>query len=329
MCTVVKVLEEVMKLSKILATTTLLLIAASVIPAIASTSGPIAHPRLDFQYQDTTRNIEHFGYTYNSTLFKGANIDKLTITPEVVVTVMDPRFNPDTVSKAKDPTSAQNTKKLIQAIVTKALAKFNGDATNSNLPIMIAALQEKGPVVVEVTALGFNKKSAPTDAMSDNGATALFDALKDTQAVTDANSRISARTQARSAAIQSAREAGVAFATESNKRLAEASIDFSHKMIGLYEDGVLSDHTVDTSAAAETVYPKIIESLKRLGAQHSALTGELARLRKERQSPYRSTPTTPVRQETASEPNTPARRISPIPFPPLTPSAVSTTNNDN
>ena len=34
-------------------------------------------------------------------------------------------------------------------------------------------------------------------------------------------------------------------------------------MIGLYEDGVLSDHTVDTSAAAEIVYPKIIESLKR------------------------------------------------------------------
>ena len=290
-----------MKLSKTLITTALLLTTINVIPSIASVAIPAPHERLKSQHLDTTKNIDHFGYAYNKTLFKGADIDKFTITPEVVVTVMDPRFNPETVAeKRKGNDSTRNTKKLIKAIVTKALAKFNEDATESRLSIMIAALQEKGPVVVETAPLGFDKKSEPTSAMSDTAATALFDALKDTAAIRNANARISARktmATARSAAIAGKRQAGATSAAESLNTRAGIATTFATAMVDLYKDGVLTDSSVDTDGDPVAAYPHIIESIKRLGALQSELTGELARLTKEASSPARnSTSSTPSRQ---------------------------------
>ena len=297
-----------MKLSKTLIIAVLLSMA-TLLPSVASTVTLVADPRLAQQDLDTTKNIEHYGYQYKpGSLGNGAVVDKFTFTPQVIVNILDPRFDTEKMSDTHQKPSTKNIKKLLKDIVSKTLEKFPGDNAEQKKQLFINALNQKqgSAVTVNVNTLGFDKMSAPTDTMSNTGATALFDALKDTQAVTDANSRISARTQARSAAIQSAREAGVAFATESNKRLVEPAIDFSKKMIGLYEDGVLDDSTVDTSTAVETVYPKIIESLKRLGAKHSALTGELARLTREASSPSRSAMSTPAKSVASTPARTPA-----------------------
>jgi putative ubiquitin-RnfH superfamily antitoxin RatB of RatAB toxin-antitoxin module len=189
--------------------------------------------------------------------------------------------------------STKNIKKLLKSIVDKALEKFPGDNAEQKKKLFINALSQKqgSAVIVDVNTLGFNKMLAPTDLISNTGAAALFDALKDTQAVRDADSRISARKAARETAIQSANQAGVASA----QNAVAPAIDFSKQMIGLYTDGVLDDSTIDTGAVVEIVYPKIIESLKRLGAKHSAMTGELARLTKEANSPSKSALSTPAK----------------------------------
>lgn len=293
-----------MKLVKIFLATAFVSTSLNLGIVYASTAFPAPSTRLDSQDTDTTKNIEHFGYKHKGSL-NGAVIDKFTFTPQVVVNILDPRFDANKMAAGNEKPSTKNTKKLLLDIVTKTLHKFAGDTPEQKKVVFLAALQEKGPVEIEVeNSLKFVKTSPPTDTMSNTGSTILFEQLRNTRAFTEATARLAAR----NTALQRAQQIGVAQATATNQALVAASKDFAQKVIALYTDGILTDSAIsveDLTRNPTAAYPAVIESLKKFAILRDELLGEIARLSKEAaSSPSKASLNSPTK---GSAPSTPTR----------------------
>jgi len=173
--------------------------AAGLLPAPAE--------RLNSQDEDTTKNIEHFGYKHSASLRgKGAVVEKFNFFPEVVVNVLDPRFNPDLMLSSNQRSSTKNIKKFVQQIIIKTLHMFPGHNREEKKALFINALGEairtrgsepasplKSPtkahtievssttsIEVNIKDLGFNDKKEfpPSPQMSDIAAQRLYDQIK-------------------------------------------------------------------------------------------------------------------------------------------------------
>lgn len=138
--------------------------------------------RLNNQYGDITRNISIYGYIREGGL--SATINKFTFTPQVIVNILDRRFDPNKMSAANKRDSTKNIKKFVQQIVIKTLNKLPGRSKDERKTVLIQALQTIGhPVEVDVRGteeLDFNKnkESPPTPLMSDFAADRFYDNIK-------------------------------------------------------------------------------------------------------------------------------------------------------
>ena len=144
-----------------------------------------ADTRLNTQNQDTTKNIEHYGYKHKGALFGGAIVEELMFTPQTIVNVLDSKFNPAVMSDKNENPSTKNIKKLLQQIVIKTLHRFPGSSKKEKLDLFIRALQEKGTVNVNIKDLSFDKMKAPEPLVSERASQRLYDQIKKAETETE------------------------------------------------------------------------------------------------------------------------------------------------
>ena len=146
------------------------------------------------QNEDTTKTLEPYGYKREGT-FQSA-VNKFTFTPQVIVNVLDTRFNPRSMKTPQDRESTKNIKLFIQQIVTKTLNMFEGDSPEARKANFIRALESQKDGTVEISVNGvdinFNKELAPTEAMSTAAAQKLFGKLSPGQAALFSPARVAA-----------------------------------------------------------------------------------------------------------------------------------------
>ena len=146
------------------------------------------------QSEDTTRTLEPYGYKREG-LFS-SEVNKFTFTPQVIVNVLDAKFNPGLMKTPQDRESTKNIKLFIQQIVTKTLNMFEGDSPEARKANFIRAIENQKGGTVEISVnsadINFKKELAPTEAMSTAAARKLFGKLSPGQAALFSPARVAA-----------------------------------------------------------------------------------------------------------------------------------------
>ncbi len=148
---------------------------------------------------------------------------------------------------------------FFKQVARKTLDLFPGKSVDEKRSAFTYALQNTVLLNSDVRSCDFSSKKA------NQIAEALFDALKPATA--------------RFLAIEEARKDGISSGSAYLLATAKIGEELFEGIIDLYRHGVITDSAVDVKAWEEdqvASYPQVIESLKRLGAQHSLLTAQLS-----------------------------------------------------
>jgi hypothetical protein len=148
---------------------------------------------------------------------------------------------------------------FFKQVARKTLDLFPGKSVDEKRSAFTYALQNTALLNSEVRSCDFSSKKA------NQIAEALFDALKPATA--------------RFLAIEEAKKAGITSGSAALLKTAKVAEGLFEGIIDLYKHGTITDSAVDVEAWEENrveSYPQVIESLKRLGAQHSFLTAQLS-----------------------------------------------------
>ncbi len=228
-------------------------VLSAMINTMTSASSENNHWRAGLDYGYTTHRANQFA----------APKIKLVFSADAICQALEPQntshgcFQYVTSFLANVTESKENW--FFKQIAQKTLDLLPGESVDEKRSAFIYALQNTGSLNSEIRFCDFSSKKA------NQIAEALFDALKPATA--------------RFLAIEEARKDGISSGSAYLLATAKIGEELFEGIIDLYRHGVITDSAVDVKAWEEdqvASYPQVIESLKRLGAQHSLLTAQLS-----------------------------------------------------